>query len=550
MGGCPFSAAAERRAYPPHRQRGANSPIVDQDRGGAQIVLDLKTSLSPSMRRIRLIAAVVVALVFALGSPMFGFAQTSNPPGPYLLKDIAGVEGDKGSAEFLLTFDPVAPKYAIVKDGTDKPGVGFATSSRGPNVRVPTQLRGAVRGISIEQTDSVLIVRFNTTAPAHIVVTPIGDKTIRVAIAPRDALGADAAANPAPVKSTPRPPEDDGFEIVPLKYADVSEVVGLLTEGLTVKSNDSFIPHEPAFGAAGMSGGASFSPSALQGDGSSTDPLAQSVDDSIAVDRRLNAIILKGSPGRIARLKAKIAQIDIPVQSVLLETVFVELDETGARNVGLEFSNANSQLATATFQSGSYLPTASSSSKILTSVSLQAAIYAQVSSGRGRIVSKPQISAQSGSTAKIITGDALPILTSIALSGVNAVSQQVQYVNVGVTLQIAPRVSSDGFVTSHVFCVVSSVTGTSQGYPTISQREAETSATVRDGETFVIGGLTEDSDISSTDKVPVLGDIPFAGNLFRMASGTKSKTELYIVVTPHIVTHAVNASALAAIPAH
>lgn len=56
-------------------------------------------------------------------------------------------------------------------------------------------------------------------------------------------------------------------------------------------------------------------------------------------------------------------------------------------------------------------------------------------------------------------GDALPILTAITLSGVNGVSQQVQYVNVGVTLQIAPRVSADGFVTSHVYAVVSSVTG-------------------------------------------------------------------------------------------
>ena len=112
---------------------------------------------------------------------------------------------------------------------------------------------------------------------------------------------------------------------------------------------------------------------------------------------------------------------------------------------------------------------------------LQAAIYAQVQRGEGRIVSRPRIAAQSGSTAKIITGDALPILTSITLSGVNAVSQQVQYVNVGVTLQIAPRVSSDGFVTSQIYGVVSSVTGYSQGYPTISQREAETSASVRDG---------------------------------------------------------------------
>jgi general secretion pathway protein D len=166
---------------------------------------------------------------------------------------------------------------------------------------------------------------------------------------------------------------------------------------------------------------------------------------------------------------------------------------------------------------------------------IQAAIYAQVQKGQGKIVSRPRIAAQSGSTAKIITGDALPILTSITLSGVNGVSQQVQYVNVGVTLQIAPRVASDGFVSSHVFCVVSSVTGFSQGYPTISQRQAETSATVRDGDSFVIGGLTQESSITTRSKIPVLGDVPLFGQAFRTDRGTKSKTELYIVVTPHVV---------------
>jgi general secretion pathway protein D len=121
------------------------------------------------------------------------------------------------------------------------------------------------------------------------------------------------------------------------------------------------------------------------------------------------------------------------------------------------------------------------------------------------------------------------------LSGVNGVSQQVQYVNVGVTLQIAPRVSSDGYVSSHVFCVVSSVTGYSQGYPTISQREAETSATVRDGDSFVIGGLTQEDEIKTKSKVPLLGDIPLLGQAFRTDRKTRAKTELFIIVTPHIV---------------
>jgi general secretion pathway protein D len=236
-------------------------------------------------------------------------------------------------------------------------------------------------------------------------------------------------------------------------------------------------------------------------------------------------------------VKQQIALIDVPVDSVILETQFVELTEQGVRNIGIDLNNAAGQIGVGSAATGANLPFGTNPTSILLSGALQAAIYAQVQRGEGRIVSRPRIAAQSGSTAKIITGDALPILTNITLSGVNGVSQQVQYVNVGVTLQIAPRVSPDGFVTSQIYGVVSSVTGYSQGYPTISQREAETSASVRDGETFVIGGLTQENSLSSRSRIPGVGDIPVVGNLFRNRRSTRSRTELYIVITPRIVRH-------------
>ena len=356
---------------------------------------------------------------------------------------------------------------------------------------------------------------------------------------------AQPSAPPSP--AVPSAPDDavasaDVFEIVPLKYADVSEVVGLLTGGPGVRPNDNFVPQEPNFGSPGVQGyyGGGMPASPLAGGvsavGPSGEPLGQLVDETIGVDRRLNAIILRGSPERIARLKAEIAKLDVPVTSVVLETVFVELTETGARNLGIDFNNANNQVATGAYVLSSGFPGLSDTPlRGGFTVNLQAALYAQIAKGNGRIISKPSIAAQSGTAAKIVTGDALPILTSIALSGVNAVQQQVQYVNVGVMLQIAPRVSDDGFVTSHVFAVVSSVTGVSQGYPTISQRETSTSATVRDGDSFIIGGLTQETDLTHHSKLPGLGDIPVASWLFDTQNSTRSKTELYIVVTPHIV---------------
>ncbi len=390
-------------------------------------------------------------------------------------------------------------------------------------------------------------MRFSSAAPAKVSAESGGPDRLLVTVTKltgAEAVGsrpvgsendelATAHVVPPPLEALPG---EDGYELVMLKYADVSEVVGLLTDGVSVKPNNVFIRREPGFGSMSATSGTSYVSPNSQGT-AEAQPLGESVDAGMAVDRRLNAIWLRGSPDRIVRIKAQIALIDVPVDSVILETQFVELTETGSRNIGIDFANANGQIASGSISRGTFAPFGADLNKNIYSASVQAAIYAQVQKGNGRIVSTPRIAAQSGDTAKILTGDALPILTSIALSGVNAVSQQVQYVNVGVTLQIAPRVSPDGFVTSHIYAVASAVTGYQQGYPTISQREAETSASVRDGETFVIGGLTLDNALMSRTKVPILGDIPLLGALFRVDKSSKSKTDLYIVITPHIVRH-------------
>ena len=145
------------------------------------------------------------------------------------------------------------------------------------------------------------------------------------------------------------------LEVVPLRYADVSEVVGLLTADQGLKPNDNFTPQEPNFGSTGGqtyygAGGSAFPTSPL-----ARRSIPKAATDPVGRDRRrhhrhrprLNAIILKGAPERVAAIKAEIASLDQPVTSVVLETVFVELTETGARNLGLDFNNANNQVATA-----------------------------------------------------------------------------------------------------------------------------------------------------------------------------------------------------------
>lgn len=443
----------------------------------------------------------------------------------------------------VLSFSQQLPQFSVIGNDAATTALAFADTKLAPSLLFPGGRHGVVESMNFSQSGNILTLTLTGAGPIHLVATPLAARAVTIIVSSM------ASASPKPV---PDPvnigPHADGaadeiFEVVPLKYADVSEVVGLLTANQSVKPNDHFAPEEPAFGSAGMQGAypgvsnAPFGPSAGLA-GPATDPMGQAIDDTTGIDRRLNAIVLHGPPARIAKIEEQIARLDVPVLSVVFETMFVELNETGARNVGLDFNNANNQIATVAYSyaSGDFPGVSNTAHYGGLAVNLQVAISAQIAKGNGRILSKPRIAAQSGSSAKIITGDALPILTSIALSGVNAVQQQVQYVNVGVTLQIAPRVSNDGFVTSHVFAEVSSVTGVSQGYPTISQREASTSATVRDGDSFVIGGLTQEAELSNHDKIPGLGDVPLLGALFRSEHGSSSRTDLYIVVTPHVVT--------------
>ncbi len=466
---------------------------------------------------------------------------------PSVLEDVKLVVEDEQHAAFMLRFSPREPQFSAINQNPRRPELLMRTTLRSPRVPERSRHRGLLREASFATADSGLSMRFETVLPARITTEPAGDRTVQVTISrisEEEALGSrpigSSGETVVPATGIPAYVDvnaGDAYELLFLKYADVSEIIGLLVSGQTIPPNNIFIRREPGFGSPASSTQPNYVSAQNQAQQENL-PLGQSFPGTgFAIDRRLNAIWITGSPDFILRAKQQIAIIDVPVDSVILETQFVELTEQGARNLGLDLNNSNGQIAVGTIQTGANLPFGLDPNKILVSGAVQAAIYAQVLKGDGRIVSRPRIAAQSGSTAKIITGDAIPILTNITLSGVNGVSQQVQYVNVGVTLQIAPRVSSDGFVTSQIYGVVSSVTGTSQGYPTISQREAETSASVRDGETFVIGGLTQDNVLTTRSRVPILGDVPLLGNLFRLHRSTLSKTELYIVITPHIVRH-------------
>jgi general secretion pathway protein D len=514
--------------------------------------------------------ALMLLAVFASAAFAQGPKGVTEIPDPKMvLNNVKLISQGPSESVFQINFYPRLPPYQAIgnynerETGSTSLIIRFENSRRGLS-SAASKFTGLVKNLEYNLSPPDLSVNFRVDDPSKMSVQQMSPDRLLVTVkrVPKRAsssfdnfetaveTGQEAGGQPTAfnvpqdmVRNREPAAEsqadggvafgDLGAELIKLKYADVSEVVGLLTEGITVRPNNIFILREPGFGSPGQNGGGG---SGGRKPEDNEQPLGESVDRNLAIDRRLNAIWVRGAPDYIARVKKQIEVIDVPVDSVILETQFIELSESGARNLGIDLANGVNQVAVGTVKRGEFSPFGGAT-EVLKSFTLQAALYAQIQKGEGRILSKPRIAAQSGATAKIITGDALPILTSITLSGVNGVSQQVEYVNVGVTLQIAPRVSPDGYVTSQIYAVVSSVTGYSQGYPTISQREAETSASVRDGDAFVLGGLIQENSLKSKSKVPILGDIPLLGRAFSYEKTSRGKTELYIIITPKIVRH-------------
>ncbi|MDB5028174.1 MAG: hypothetical protein JWO66_1863, partial [Candidatus Eremiobacteraeota bacterium] len=113
---------------------------------------------------------------------------------------------------------------------------------------------------------------------------------------------------------------------------------------------------------------------------------------------------------------------------------------------------------------------------------------------------------------------------------------QLQTFQTGVTLDITPVVNAGNFITVSLHPTVNSLAGIANGIPQIATRDTQTTVAMREDETLVIGGLIQDTTTRNETKIPLLGDLPLVGRAFRNEAMTRSRNELIITVTPHILT--------------
>ncbi|MGE0529286.1 MAG: secretin N-terminal domain-containing protein [Bdellovibrionales bacterium] len=179
--------------------------------------------------------------------------------------------------------------------------------------------------------------------------------------------------------------------------------------------------------------------------------------------------------------------------------------------------------------------------------------------GRLDILSRPQVMTSDNQGARVLVGQEFPYITgstTTVTTGFPTVSNQIAYKDVGVQLQVSPKINPDGSVIMRVFPSVSKVSATQIAISTDTFAAAfdtqlvETTVIAQDGETVVIGGLINRDNEKQEAKIPWLGDLPGVGSLFRYRTQKKNKTELLIILTPHIVRNRADAERIFAEESH
>ncbi len=265
----------------------------------------------------------------------------------------------------------------------------------------------------------------------------------------------------------------------------------------------------------------------------------------------INALIVKTTPRTYENIKRTIAMLDIPPKQVFIEMLVAEISLDDQTQFGVEWSTSNTVTADYggsdhTFQQdfsrGAARRDSASSvfdgfrDMLSETNRLQGIIEARASESRLNVLASPNIVASDNKTAEISVTDEVPIQQStISETGVERFT--FQYRDAGIKLSITPNINEQGVVSLELEQEVSEISGsTMNGQPTFVSRMVTTTVAVRDGQTLALGGLIQESETQANTGVPILSKIPILGYLFRSTGTRKTKTELVILITPHVIT--------------
>jgi general secretion pathway protein D len=305
-----------------------------------------------------------------------------------------------------------------------------------------------------------------------------------------------------------------------------------------------------------------------------------SSDVQIVSDKATNTLIVTANKEDWRILEEVIRKVDVPRAMVYIEALIMEVDVNKNFQIGVEWRAVNDLGTLSGFDTGravtfggsggggvggsyqlfpgtSTQPTFPGGFSLgvlgagitlggITFPNIGAVINTVQQDTSVHILSNPQLLTSDNEEATITVGKNIPYITRQERSTTNVDYTNFEYRDVGVILTITPSINTERFVRLKVNQEVSTLVQeeSTQGLPTTLKRTAKTTIMIKDNQTIVIGGLMGDSSTSTNYQVPLLGDIPLLGWLFKSKGQRREKTNLYIFITPHIIETVAEAEAV------
>ncbi|MBI5799210.1 MAG: hypothetical protein HZA92_00580 [Verrucomicrobia bacterium] len=275
----------------------------------------------------------------------------------------------------------------------------------------------------------------------------------------------------------------------------------------------------------------------------------QMLEREVAVvgETNSNTLLLSASPRYFTQVQQLIAELDKSQPQVMIQVLLAEVSLTAGSELGLDWSQKGNFNGGTPYSAGGDLGMATALKSLggysaaVTGGDFSFLLRALNDDGKLEVLSRPQIVTADNRPATINIGQRVPLITDSRVTERGDTINSFRYEDIGVNLTVTPKISPDGFVKLELNTTNSSVSsGTveinkSATVPIINQRRANTTVSVQNGQTIIIGGLIGTQEDKRVKKLPFLGDIPYLGAAFRSTKITKEKKELIIFLTPTIM---------------
>ncbi|MCD6417149.1 MAG: type II secretion system secretin GspD [Planctomycetes bacterium] len=260
-----------------------------------------------------------------------------------------------------------------------------------------------------------------------------------------------------------------------------------------------------------------------------------------------NTLLALTAPSNFERLRAIIQSLDSPIPQVLIKVLIAEVTWDKNIDLGMEFSILNMEDdgdQTSVFTDFGVADKSDGLVLKMVGGDVSAALRALQKVGKTDVLSRPHILTSDNQTATITVGEEVPFIRNTRVTETGQTINTIEYEDIGIILEVTPHINPDGLVIMDVSPEISSTTAETVPIsetvdaPVFAKRSASTRIAIQDNQTIVIGGLMQDGKTETVRKVPLLGDVPLLGALFRRKVRDTRKTELLIFLTPHVAREA------------